>query len=499
MCPQLKAFTVLLFALWMLFPLCTAVADSKETAAPTTTADPKIPVDELDIIAAPMTVDELKVEADHWLALVKQAAENVAQAKLRIKRQNQQRKEADARAEAAEETIEAGSGGQPEAEKAQAVAEAEAQRADEKKDLALDELTAFRAERTALIDRLDVILARINQKIGLEENGKEKPEVLVYRRYIDAVGGIKLDVSDAETAASSIMGWAMSKEGGLRWAINIATFLAILIAFWLLSRILRRATHKALAVTGNESRLLTDFIVGMVGRVVMFVGLLVGLAALEVNIGPLLAVIGAAGFVVAFALQNTLGNFASGIMIMLYRPFDVDDVVEVAGIIGKVRSLNLVSTTITTPDNKRMVVPNNEIWGNIITNATGTDERRVDMVFGIGYEDDIGKAKQVLESIVADHSLVLSDPKPVIQLHELADSSVNFICRPWVKTGDYWTVYWDVTRSVKDRFDAEGISIPFPQRDVHVYHEQKSLAKPDSHKDSGSTSSGSEQMGLDGD
>ena len=124
---------------------------------------------------------------------------------------------------------------------------------------------------------------------------------------------------------------------------------------------------------------------------------------------------------------------------------------------------------IMTPDNKLMVVPNNSIWGNIITNVTGSKVRRVDLVFGIGYEDDIDKAQQVLEEILSNHPLVLHDPESKVRLHELADSSVNFICRPWVKTDDYWTVYWEVTRNVKERFDAEGISIPFPQRDVHVF------------------------------
>ena len=171
----------------------------------------------------------------------------------------------------------------------------------------------------------------------------------------------------------------------------------------------------------------------------------------------------------AFALQDTLSNFASGLMIMFYKPFDVDDIVDVSGVGGKVKSMTLVTTTIMTPDNKLMVVPNNSIWGNIITNVTGSRVRRVDLVFGIGYEADIDKAQHVLEDILANHPLVLHEPEPNVRLHELADSSVNFICRPWVKTDDYWTVYWEVTRNVKERFDTEGISIPFPQRDLHVY------------------------------
>ena len=156
-------------------------------------------------------------------------------------------------------------------------------------------------------------------------------------------------------------------------------------------------------------------------------------------------------------------------MILFYKPFDVDDWVDVSGVVGKVKSMTLVTTTIMTPDNKLMIVPNNSIWGNIITNVTGSSERRVDLEFGIGYEADIDKAQKVLNEIMAEHKLVLKDPEPAVHLHELADSSVNFICRPWVKTADYWTVFWDITREVKLRFDKEGISIPFPQWDVHLY------------------------------
>ena len=197
------------------------------------------------------------------------------------------------------------------------------------------------------------------------------------------------------------------------------------------------------------------------------IGFLVALTTLEVNVGPLLAVIGAAGFVVAFALQDSLGNFASGILILLFRPFDVGDMVEIGGIQGQVKSVNLLSVQISTPDNQMVIVPNNSVWGSSIINITGSATRRIDLIFGISYDDDIDKAQHIMEEIVSNHELVLKDPEAVIQVHELADSSVNFVCRPWVKTEDYWNVYWDVTRAVKQRFDREGISIPYPQQDVH--------------------------------
>jgi small conductance mechanosensitive channel len=195
----------------------------------------------------------------------------------------------------------------------------------------------------------------------------------------------------------------------------------------------------------------------------------IALSMLEVNIGPFLAAIGAAGFIIGFALQGTLSNFAAGVMILLYRPYDVGDYVDIAGTAGTVDAMSLVSTTLKTPDNQIVVVPNGQIWGNVITNVTGSPQRRVDFTFGIGYDDDVDKAASVLEDILTSHKLVLKDPAPTIKVHELADSSVNLIARPWVKTSDYWTVYWDVTREVKKRFDAEGISIPYPQQDVYMH------------------------------
>jgi len=154
---------------------------------------------------------------------------------------------------------------------------------------------------------------------------------------------------------------------------------------------------------------------------------------------------------------------------LLFRPFDIGDSVEVAGVSGKVISLNMVSITITTFDNKVLIISNNSVLSGVITNASGSKERRVDRLFGIGYDDDIDKAQTLLENIVRNHPLVLATPESVIKVHELGDSSVNFICRPWTKTPNDWTVYWDVTRMTKIIFDKQKISIPYPQTDVHLY------------------------------
>ena len=204
------------------------------------------------------------------------------------------------------------------------------------------------------------------------------------------------------------------------------------------------------------------------------VGILMALSILGVQIGPLMAALGAGGFIVGFALQDTLGNFASGLMIMVYRPFDVDDYIAVAGGEGTVKEMSLVSTTLLTVDNKVLIIPNKKAWSDTIVNFTGRDIRRVDLVFGIGYDDNIRHATDVLMEVAGEHKLVLDEPPVMVNVDELADSSVNLLCRPWVKTKDYWAVRWDLTRQVKERFDAEGISIPFPQRDVHMHPESVS-------------------------
>lgn len=349
-----------------------------------------------------------------------------------------------------------------EPDKLKEAAEAAASAKAEVKIKLLENVTDLRNERTALIDRMNVVVNELEKKGG---------EVEDYRKYVTAVSGIKIDVTDSSAAWMSMVGWLKSEEGGLRWVWNIAKFLLTIAAFYILSLIVGKAVEKMIGTSKRVSTLLRDFLYKAVRRTVIMVGVIMALAALEINIGPVMAVIGATGFVIAFALQGTLSNFASGIMILMYRPFDVGDIVDAGGVTGRVKSTNLVSTHIRTFDNKSMIVPNNEIWGGVITNSTGTRKRRVDMVFGIGYGDDIAKTQGILEKITNDHELVLKDPEPDIKVHELADSSVNFICRPWVKTADYWTVYWDVTRAVKEEFDRQGVSIPFPQRDVHLYQE----------------------------
>lgn len=329
---------------------------------------------------------------------------------------------------------------------------------------------AVARQRVALsADVLRGIIEQLNQQ-GLETKAYEA-------QLIARTGEITTDVLDvsvlqslAASAWDSVTDWISENGAGLFFSVLI--FALIIYATFKVASIVQRLTTLALdRGAGQLSQLLKRMIVSASRGVIIALGTLIGLSQLGISLGPLLAGLGIAGFVIGFALQDTLSNFASGLMILFYRPFDVGDVVEVGGVFGTVNHMSLVNTTILTFDNQTLVVPNNKIWGDVIKNLNSQRQRRVDMMFGIGYADDIPKAEAVLKDIVADHPSVLENPEPIIRLHELGDSSVNFIVRPWVRSENYWDVYWDVTREVKMRFDAEGISIPFPQRDVHIYNE----------------------------
>ena len=197
--------------------------------------------------------------------------------------------------------------------------------------------------------------------------------------------------------------------------------------------------------------------------------IIAALGQLGIQTTSFIAIIGAAGLAIGLSLQASLSNFASGVMIIFFRPFKVGDFVEAGGVSGVVEGIQIFSTQMRTGDNKAIIVPNSSITNSNITNYSAKDERRVDLVFGIGYDDDIKQAKKVLQDIVKKEKRILKDPEPVIAVSELADSSVNFVVRPWVKTEDYWGVYFDLTEAVKLRFDKEGISIPYPQQDVHMH------------------------------
>lgn len=427
--------------------------DDAPNPEPVTTGDPAIPVDELELLLKPLTKSQLLIEAEAWRALVQAKAEQISKAEITVKRQNQEIE----KTEQTKETTE------PAPDK-----EIAAQKQEEQKVQLLEGIAELRKDRTVLLDQFKTVITDLEAKTD-ENDADTLTKIRDYQLYASAVSGIQVDVKDATSTWLAIKTWLMSEEGGQRWGLNILSFIGILIATWIVSGIFSSLIHQGMKRVPGTSRLLEDFFVRTARWVVLAVGLIMALAALEVSVGPLLAVVGAAGFAIAFALQDSLSNFANGLMILFFRPFDVGHFIEAGGVSGKVESLNLVSTTIKTLDNRLMVVPNNKVWQDVITNASAFDERRVDMEFGIGYNDDIDKAQTILEEVVAAHPKVLEKPAPKICVNSLGESSVNFIVRPWAKRADRMGVFWDITREVKKRFDAEGIGIPYPQRDVHLH------------------------------
>lgn len=405
-----------------------AATDQPAEPEAATTADPDIPSGQLELLLQPLTRDELLLEAEAWRDLVKQKVSETSALEIETRRTT-------------------ASGAQQ--------APAQGQRAE-----TLERLNALREEKSALLDRLETVLD------AYEEKGGDPTEL---RQYARAVAGLSVEVSDTSATMAAITGWLSSREGGVKWGIRILQFVGIMVVFWILAGIFGGLVRRATSSSEHMSGLLKGFFNKFVRRLVLFIGVLVALSTLGVEVGALLALVGGGAFILGFALQDSLGNFAAGLMLLIYRPFDVGDTVEVGGVSGKVDNVSLVSTTIRTFDNKIVLVPNKQVWGQVITNATASDQRRVDMTFGIGYDDDVEKAREILQRVVAEHELVLDDPAPVIELHNLGDSSVDFICRPWTRTDDYWRVYWDVTHRVKKDLTDAGISIPYPQRDIHVY------------------------------
>lgn len=428
--------TVFTFCCVALHSRAQSAVEAPDSIAPVTIST-DMPVDQLSLILKPLTKEELAEEAIAWRDRLKQKATEIASIEITVRRLHKG----------------------DEATK-------EAEDSGEKKAEMMGRVNRLREEQAVLLSQFKAVLDAYGVKGG---------DVTEYRQYAAALGGITVDATDAVGTWMAATGWLSSKEGGIKWLIYFAQFVGIMIVSWFVSRLIGGLVRKALS--GGHlhlSGLMKRFLNNMVRRVILLIGLMIALATIGVNVGALVALIGGGAFVVGFALQDTLSNFANGMMVLLYRPFDVGDAVDVGGVAGTVDAVSLVNTTIRSWDNQLILVPNKEVWGKVITNITGSTERRVDMVFGIGYADDSDKAKAILERVVGEHEHVLAAPPPTIRIHELADSSVNFIVRPWTKTANYWAVYWDLTERVKKAFDAEGISIPFPQRDVHVYqHAQK--------------------------
>lgn len=251
------------------------------------------------------------------------------------------------------------------------------------------------------------------------------------------------------------------------WGLRVVGAIAVLVVGRWIAVILRRAAVRGLERAKTDP-ILTPFLAGMVYYATIAVVLIAVLGLFGIETTSLVAVLGAAGLAIGLALQGTLSNFSSGVMLMVFRPFTKGDVVEVAGTKGSVQEIGIFTTVLNTPDNVRIIVPNSSIYGATITNYSAYDTRRNDLVVGVSYGDDLATAEGVTRRVLESDERVLADPPLQVAVSELGDSSVNFVVRPWCRSDDYWQLRFDLTRRLKEELEAAGCSIPFPQRDVHL-------------------------------
>ncbi|HSH28844.1 MAG TPA: mechanosensitive ion channel domain-containing protein [Thiohalobacter sp.] len=256
------------------------------------------------------------------------------------------------------------------------------------------------------------------------------------------------------------------------WAISLVVALLIFfIGRWIAGKIVN--ISKRMMARGGMDSMLSNFLGNILYALLIAVVIIAALDHLGIQTTSLLAVLGAAGLAVGLALKDSLANFSSGVMLIVFRPFREGDYVEAGGVAGTVESVGIFSTTMLTPDNREIIVPNGQIYGGTITNVSARETRRLDLVVGISYSDEIRKARELIMEIIEQDERILKEPAPVVNVAALGESSIDLNVRPWVRKGDYWTVRPELLETIKTRFDANGISIPFPQRDVHL-HEVKS-------------------------
>ena len=255
---------------------------------------------------------------------------------------------------------------------------------------------------------------------------------------------------------------------GITFGIRIIAAIAIFVIGRMVARVVTNGIEKVLA-SRDVDKILQTFFSNLVYWTLMTFVIIAAINQVGIQTTSLIAIMGAAGLAVGLALQGSLSNFAAGVLIVMFRPYKVGDFVEAAGIAGSVVQVQILTTVLKTGDNRKIVVPNAQIMSSIITNYSANDTRRIDLVIGIGYDDDIDKTRDTIQQLVDADDRILKDPACLIAVSELADSSVNFVVRPWVKTADFSAVNFGLTEAIKKRFDKEGISFPYPQRDVHIH------------------------------
>lgn len=340
--------------------------------------------------------------------------------------------------------------------------------------LALQEADSDRqkAIRQRLIANSEItyeLLAKYRRILNTwSDRGGDPNEIHPHRRYLWYLTSDLVRTTEWQTLVLFFKDWLLSRSGGVRVALDILVFATSIAGLFVVSAGIRRYVARRIDRSDNVSELLKSFLTQLSYWVTLAIGLLVMLSLFGVRISPALAVFGGISFILGFALQDTIGNAVSGMMIMINKPFDLGDFVRVGNESGSVNSVSIMSTKIRTPDNQIIQIPNSKVWSDVIANASASDTRRVDLVFGISYSDDVDRAIELLKKLVDNHPSCLKSPKADVFLGELGEHSVNLYCRPWVATPDYWRVYWELTAAAKKVFDSSGISIPFPQVEVHV-------------------------------
>ena len=400
--------------------------EEAEPLDPLTADNPDIPTNQLEIMLKPLPQEQVQAEADAWYALLQEKAQEISDLELGIEQQT--------------------------AEIDGAV--------DSEKEKDVVAVTELKTEQTTLVSRLGTVVDDLESKGG---------DPTVYRQYSDVISGIEFNITNTEGLGLRFKTWLQSEEGGIKWGLNLLKFGGILVAASVIAPRAGKITDKALTRVNNISNLFRGFIVMTVKRGVLVVGGLLALASVGVNLGPILAVVGGASFVLAFALQSNLGNFASGLMLLINKPFDVGDEVKVAGYWAYVDSISLASTKLKDFGGNIVTLPNNTVWGGDIINMTHTDIRKVQLNINAKFSQDVAQVKTIWTEITDAHPQVLKDPgASIFPWSSSYDYKIGIGLNAWTKTDAYWDVYVDLLEALQQALEDNNIELAAPIQGIKL-------------------------------
>ncbi|MDS9469261.1 mechanosensitive ion channel [Paracoccus sp. MBLB3053] len=402
-----------------------ASADAAEEAV--TTDDPEVDPVVLDRLLEPLTLSQLKTEMSAWQDLLQGAVNDLSEAEIELLRLNAEQEKAQGE------------------EAADAPAESEPELTPEQEEL-VKKISGLRERRTAISDRFRLVMD------AYEDKGGDPADTQSYRAYVKDVGGVQLDTRDLNSAWLTLKEWAYAEDGGKRLARKVMTVLIATVVGIMVGWLLSLAVSTTLRKTGLSSQLMRHFLRRWIARLGGLIGFLVGLSWIGTNMTPILAGLGAAGFILAFALQNTISNFASGMLILFLRPFDAGDEIEAAGVSGEVEKVSLFSTHLSTAENRKVIVPNNKIWEDVIVNSTGADTRRLSLEIEVkASEHSLDEAESILRKVMEENPDVMKEPAPALTLSAMTGDAYTFTCWPWVQTAERNRVRWQLVSEIGRR------------------------------------------------